>query len=240
MYQHPPQLEHIAINNDDSDIAPPQLNPIKNPIENNNDNTISTAIEVNITDEETNEIPVAVIVVPQKIGTINNDIDNEIVVEPIDGDDKGYFTPDKDKKPAAKQFRGEVNLDLDCNCNDEEDNKDSNNSKSYDDNEEYTEYKDNNEDNVDKKPTVKNVNNSIIDVFIPQYDFTMCKVKSTGPRGNWNTLKFPHKEIGGSCFGTCTCGISKVKGFPRHHMVAVLKLGLMAQLDENNIMPLGR
>ena len=81
------------------------------------------------------------------------------------------------------------------------------------------------------------VNNYIIDVSIPEDDFTTCKVKSTGPLGNWNTLQFPNEQIGGSCFGTCTCGIPKVKGIPCHHMVAVLKSGLMAGLDKNNIMP---
>ncbi len=83
------------------------------------------------------------------------------------------------------------------------------------------------------------VTNYIIDVFIPEDDFTMCKVKATGPRGNWNTLKFSHEEIGGSRFGTCTCGIPKVKGIPCHHMVAV-KSGLLVGLDENNIMPTWR
>ena len=39
------------------------------------------------------------------------------------------------------------------------------------------------------------VTNYIIDVFIPEDDFTMCKVKATGPRGNWNTLRFPSMDI---------------------------------------------
>ena len=43
------------------------------------------------------------------------------------------------------------------------------------------------------------VTNYIIDVFIPEDDFTMCKkVKATGPHGNWNTLRFPNEEIAGS------------------------------------------
>ena len=62
----PPQLEQIAVNNNDSIVAPTQLDP-NNPIKNNTDNMVSaTAFEVNrevsTTTEETNEIPVAAII----------------------------------------------------------------------------------------------------------------------------------------------------------------------------------
>ena len=83
------------------------------------------------------------------------------------------------------------------------------------------------------------VTNYIINVFIPEDDFTMCKVKATGPRGNWNTLRFPNEEIAGSRFRTCTCGIPKVKGIPCHHMVAVLKSGLLADWMKITSCPLG-
>jgi hypothetical protein len=40
-----------------------------------------------------------------------------------------------------------------------------------------------------------NVNNYIIDVFIPDKDDTMCKVKLTGPQGNRTQLSFIMKKL---------------------------------------------
>ncbi len=38
------------------------------------------------------------------------------------------------------------------------------------------------------------VNIYSVDVFVPEEDFTMCRVTATGPGENWNTLKFPNVE----------------------------------------------
>jgi hypothetical protein len=40
-----------------------------------------------------------------------------------------------------------------------------------------------------------------------------------------------------SWFGTCTCGRQKVMGAPCEHMVIAVKMGRIAQLTDDNIMP---
>ena len=61
-----------------------------------------------------------------------------VIVEPVDSGVKDYFSPDKDKKPAARKFTGEINLDLDNDGNDNNNDDD-----------------DDDDDNDDKKPAAK-------------------------------------------------------------------------------------
>ncbi len=58
----PPQLEHIAINNSDSVLAPSQLDPITN----NKDNSIRAPVQLKHI-EDVNQIPLAAIIVAQKV-----------------------------------------------------------------------------------------------------------------------------------------------------------------------------
>ena len=54
---------------------------------------------------------------------------------------------------------------------------------------------------------------------------------------NSYTTIIPVFDTNGSFFGTCTCGVPRVDGFPCQHMIAVCKSGCIDGLDESNVMP---
>ena len=64
-----------------------------------------------------------------------------------------------------------------------------------------------------------------------------CCVVNRLTSSNKYTTHIPVFDTNGSFFGTCTCGVPRVDGFPCQHMIAVCKSGRIDGLDESNVMP---
>ncbi len=70
----------------------------------------------------------------------------------------------------------------------------------------------------------------------PEIDRYCCVVNRL-TSSNKYTTHIPVFDTNGSFFGTCTCGIPLVDGFPCQHMIAVCKSGRIDGFDESNVMP---